>query len=72
MVEGQLLSGRGAAEMGSASAVLDGMTVAATSLDLFDFGFIVFFGRQMVSVVPTLACAIDVVERAGSMKLSAR
>ena len=38
--------------MGSApAAVLDGMR-AATSLDFFAFGFLVFFGRTLLSVVP--------------------
>ena len=46
-----------------AAAVLDVMTAAATSLDffdavamslifLFDFGFLFFFGRALVSVFP--------------------
>ena len=39
--------------MGSApAAVLDVMMAAATSLDIFAFGFLVFFGRALISAVP--------------------
>ena len=69
--------------MGSAAALLDDMTAAATSLDFFDavamslvfffdLGFLVFFGRALLSVVTTLPCAIDFLVRGGAMKLSAR
>ena len=77
------VNGGGAVEMGSvAAAVFDVMTAAATSLDFFDavaislvfffdLGFLVFFGRALVSV-PTLPSAIDFLVRGGAMKLSAR
>ena len=49
--------------MGSAAALLDDMTTAATSLDFFDavamslvflidFGFLLFFGRALLSDFP--------------------
>ena len=68
--------------MGSAAALLDDMTAAATSLDFFDavamslvffdLGFLVFFGRALLSVVTKLPSAIDFLVRGGAMKLSAR
>ena len=69
--------------MESVAAVLDVMTAAATSLDFFDavaislvfffnLGFLVFFGRALLSVVTTLPCAIVILVRGGAMKLSAR
>ena len=42
----------GAVEMGAAAAVLDVMSAAATSLDFLAFGFLVFFGRLLLSVFP--------------------
>ena len=32
--------------MGSAAAVIDFRNAAATSLEFYDFGFLVFFGRH--------------------------
>ena len=65
--------------MGTAAAVLDVIMRAAASLDFFDavamslflffdFGFLVFFGRALLSFVTTLPCAIDFLVRGGAMK----
>ena len=69
----------GAVEMGSAAAV-DVMTAAATSLDFLAFGFLVFFGRVLISVFPFDTGPVAFVAglkaflgpNVGAMKLSAR
>ena len=65
--------------MGSALAVLDVRTTAATSLDFFAFGFLFFFGRALLTVVPFDAGPVAFGARlkgflgpnVGAMKLSA-